>query len=1277
MDSHPSRFSLVARILANLPAASSSLRAFRLAGAGAAILGASLALAGPGLLAEAAAMTLSASANPVTYGQALTLTASGIASGATGKVSFMDGGRTLGTGAVSGGKATLAIAAGSTALAAGSQSLTASYGGDARHAPATSRTLTLVVDPATPAFSGLLAAPASPTLNAPVTFTATLAGAGEVPTGTVRFSIGGSALGTGTLSAGTTSVTAPMTALGSNSVTATYTPGDPNYVAVSRTLAVTVGLDSASVTLAANPAPPVTGQAVTFTATVAAVAPATGTPTGTVTFTVAGGSSSPPVALSGGTASYSTAFGAGTQTVTATYSGDSHFSPASASPLAQAVGQGASAITLAASGNASACSLPVTFSATVAAVAPAAGTPTGGPVIFYDGAIPLGTATLANGKATLTSAALPQGGNTLTAIYGGDADFAASAPSRQVSLTVVSSLSDLAGVPSGFGNLDGTGSAARFDEPYGVAVNTSTGNIYMSDSINEVIRMITPAGVVTTFAGIPGVAGSADGGPGQASFHGPSGVAVNSANGNVYVADATNSTIRMITADGTVSTLAGTAGVYGSTDSASGTPSFNSPCGVACDPATGNVYVADSNNDTIRMITPAGVVTTVAGTPDQPGNLNGQGSAARFCIPMGVAFDPATGNLYVADMYNNAIRMLTPPSAQSPGWTVSSLPWPAQGRPYTFPQGVAVDGSGNLYVADTFNGVVDLVTNPGTHPVASTLAGTADRFGSADGPALSASFIFPTGLAADANDNIYVAPEGDDTLRLITQPTPTMTAMVSTVAGARSYPGSAGGTGTGARFSGPEGLAADGQGNVYVADTGNSVICMIAPGGGVTTLAGSAGNYGFQDGPGSAASFSNPSSVALDSAGDVYVADTWNNAIRLITPGGTVSTLAGSSAMTGSQDGPVLSATFNGPEGVAVDPAGNVYVADTGNATIRMIQNGQVSTIAGAPGSGTQGLFDAPAAIAVDPSGTLYVADPGNDTISRITPPNAATSAWNVATLAGTAGSPGSADGAGAAAGFNNPTALAVDANGNLYVADQGNHTVRLVSPSGVVSTMLGVAGSAGTVPGPVPALLYSPSGIAVSPLNGNVYVSVPDAVLEQAAVAFPCTPVITTLPCVTAGGAGSASAPAQNGFTLGWSISNGTLTGTSADGTVLSPTTATGSSITYTAGPSGTVQLTCAPSAGGNAYPGNQGTAACAIVAPPSIISIATSVEGGTTLLVPYFSTDGEGLATAVLNPGNHDVIDGQGIVISQAATTTYTLTVTNSAGSLVTHSVTVTGAR
>ena len=620
--------------------------------------------------------------------------------------------------------------------------------------------------------------------------------------------------------------------------------------------------------------------------------------------------------------------------------------------------------------------------------------------------------------------------------------------------------------------------------------------------------------------------------------------------------------------------------------------------------------------------------------------------------------------------------MLTPPSAQSPGWTVSSLPWPAQGRPYTFPQGVAVDGSGNLYVADTFNGVVDLVTNPGTHPVASTLAGTADRFGSADGPALSASFIFPTGLAADANDNIYVAPEGDDTLRLITQPTPTMTAMVSTVAGARSYPGSAGGTGTGARFSGPEGLAADGQGNVYVADTGNSVICMIAPGGGVTTLAGSAGNYGFQDGPGSAASFSNPSSVALDSAGDVYVADTWNNAIRLITPGGTVSTLAGSSAMTGSQDGPVLSATFNGPEGVAVDPAGNVYVADTGNATIRMIQNGQVSTIAGAPGSGTQGLFDAPAAIAVDPSGTLYVADPGNDTISRITrpTPRLPPGTWPRSREPPARPVPRTAPAPPPASTTRPPWPWMPTATSTWRI--------KATTPSGWISLRRGQhdagRGRIGrTVPGPVPALLYSPSGIAVSPLNGNVYVSVPDAVLEQAAVAFPCTPVITTLPCVTAGGAGSASAPAQNGFTLGWSISNGTLTGTSADGTVLSPTTATGSSITYTAGPSGTVQLTCAPSAGGNAYPGNQGTAACAIVAPPSIISIATSVEGGTTLLVPYFSTDGEGLATAVLNPGNHDVIDGQGIVISQAATTTYTLTVTNSAGSLVTHSVTVTGAR
>jgi streptogramin lyase len=243
----------------------------------------------------------------------------------------------------------------------------------------------------------------------------------------------------------------------------------------------------------------------------------------------------------------------------------------------------------------------------------------------------------------------------------------------------------------------------------------------------------------------------------------------------------------------------------------------------------------------------------------------------------------------------------------------------------------------------------------------------------------------------------------------------------------------------------------------------------------VTTLAGSPGPPGSANGTGSAAQFNSPNGVAVDDAGNVYVADTGNNAIRMITPTGDVSTLAGS---------------FNAPSGVAVDDAGNVYVADTGNNTIRMITptviggvtTWVVTTLAGSPGppgsaDGTGGtaLFNAPKAVAVDSAGDVYVADTGNNTIREITPTGLVT------TLAGSPGSAGSADGMGNAARFTQPGGLATYTTGNLYVADTGNDTIRKITPSGVVATLAGSVGSAGSADGTSAARFNSPTGLAVS----------------------------------------------------------------------------------------------------------------------------------------------------------------------------------------------------
>ncbi len=295
--------------------------------------------------------------------------------------------------------------------------------------------------------------------------------------------------------------------------------------------------------------------------------------------------------------------------------------------------------------------------------------------------------------------------------------------------------------------------------------------------------------------------------------------------------------------------------------------------GVAVD-ASGNVYVAEAGNEDIRKINPGAVVTTLAGSAGVTGSANGTGTAASFNGPSAVAVD-AFGNVYVADVWNELIRKITP------------------------------------------GGLV------------STLAGSG-AIGSANGTGNAASFYYPLGVAVDASGNVYVGDAANNLVRKITPG-----GVVTTLAGSGAI-GSANGNGTSASFYGPAGVAVDSSGNVYVADRNNNMIRKITPGGVVTTFAGSTSS-GSSDGTGTAASFSNPHDVAVDSSGNVYVADTYNNLIRKITPGGVVTTLAGGGVCCYT-DGTGTAASFSLPYSVAVDSFCSVYVADTGNHVIRKIQ---------------------------------------------------------------------------------------------------------------------------------------------------------------------------------------------------------------------------------------------------------------------------------------------------------------------------------------------------
>jgi len=216
-------------------------------------------------------------------------------------------------------------------------------------------------------------------------------------------------------------------------------------------------------------------------------------------------------------------------------------------------------------------------------------------------------------------------------------------------------VSTLAGKARSPGYADGSGTATLFDDPTSVACD-ATGNLYVTDTWSATIRKITPAGEVTTVAGTAGSMGSADGKRAEARFYFPIGIACDTA-GNLYVTDAGNYTIRKITPGGDVTTLAGKAGDSGSTDGNAAEARFQQARAIACD-AAGNLYVADSGSDTIRRMTPAGEVTTLAGKHSSIGSTDGSGAAARFDFPTGIVCD-ATGDLYVSDSQNHTIRKIT------------------------------------------------------------------------------------------------------------------------------------------------------------------------------------------------------------------------------------------------------------------------------------------------------------------------------------------------------------------------------------------------------------------------------------------------------------------------------------------------------------------------------------------------------------------------------------------------------------------------------------------
>lgn len=648
---------------------------------------------------------------------------------------------------------------------------------------------------------------------------------------------------------------------------------------------------------------------------------------------------------------------------------------------------------------------------------------------------------------------------------------------------------------------------ALLREPAAVVLDRE-GNLYISDTFHHRIRKVAPNGTVSTVAGTGNPGWGGDGGPavyGSLSY--PSALAIDPA-GNLYVSEPFAQRIRKISADGKLTTLAGT-GRFGF--EGDGGPAlkarFNGPDGIAAD-REGNVYVSDSYNHRIRRIDPDGRITTIAGTGDRGyGGDGGPATAATLNYPGALAVDNA-GNLFVADTLNQRVRRIDRSGIIQTVVGNGSFGYPRNGEfaleaaiPYV--KGLAFDGAGNLYLSFPSDGRIRMVNGSGQ---LWTLAGDGSLGFNGDGKLpLATQLALPGGIAVDRMGSLYVADQLNDRVRRIVP-----YRSVTTVAGrgAAGFAGD-GGPAAEAKLSGPEALALGPDGTLHVSDRDNHRLRAVLPDGRIQTEAGNgqmfprmemaparlaplayptgvvvdargnaliasrlyhaifqltltgsllqiAGNslplYAGDGGDARQASFAAPLGMTMDREGNLLVADSMNHVVRRITPGGIISTVAGTGeAGYSGDDGPATAARLNRPSSVAVDRHGNLYVADSYNGVIRRVDpSGTISTVLGGgllswpigvAGSRTQLAF--PRGVAVDPENNLYVSDTGYHRVLRMSPEGMITLV--AGGQSGSSGGDGGDGGPAIASLLREPVGLAWDPSGVLYVADQGNHRVRRI----------------------------------------------------------------------------------------------------------------------------------------------------------------------------------------------------------------------------------------
>ena len=643
------------------------------------------------------------------------------------------------------------------------------------------------------------------------------------------------------------------------------------------------------------------------------------------------------------------------------------------------------------------------------------------------------------GQATTAQLAQPEG---LAVDRAGNLYIADAANHRVRKVTPGGIISTLAGNGHpGFAGDGGPAAAAQLNQPYDLALDTA-GNIYIADFGNNRVRCITTDGNISTFAGT-GQSGSAgDGGAAAAAMlNGPRNVALDNA-GNLYISEFNGHRVRSVAPGGTISTVAGIgiAGFGGDSGPATAAQ-LAYPAGLALDGA-GNLYIVDSFNVRIRKViastgiitsvvteqnfgapniqlgglaadqagdlyipesyesfvwklTPAGAFTIVAGVPGT-GAYTGDGQPALqtgLIHPVEVTLD-STGDLYISEsrrvrMSNAATTVITTVSGDGTfGYAGDG------GSPLTAvlnaPSGL-VFNAGSLYISDTANQRVRTMAVGGTIV---TLAGNGTQTYAGDGLAATiASLDNPNGLTFDPSGNLYIADAGNNRVRRVDQ-----TGVITTFAGNGTVSGF-GGEGEAAALTPidtPEGVTADQAGNVYLTDTAHNRVIQVDTAGNIHTIAGT-GTAGFSNGgDGALPQVYNPSGLALDGSANLYIADTQNQCVRMLTPEGVMSTVAGTGVSGfGGDGGPAANAELSVPSAVAVDSAGNVYIADTGNNRVRVVTtDGNINTIAGTGDASYNGdtgaaltiALSGPNGLAFDGQGDLFVADSGNNRVRELTP---------------------------------------------------------------------------------------------------------------------------------------------------------------------------------------------------------------------------------------------------------------------------------------------------